>query len=182
MRMTMCLAFSVLALTLLAPACSSGNSAGTKSGTGGAGGTSSGGSAGTSTGGTSSGGTAGTSTGGTAGAGGTSPTCTAATSAEITRVSTWLTDKTSGLPDYAYTNIQKYFGTKAKFDGLACSIAASCATFAPKESNWLRYCEAVVTSAIVAESSYNPTESVLDTYGTRDVNGTTANDPTVGLL
>ena len=182
---------ALLALTLLLSACSSSNNtSNSKPGTGGTAGASTGGSGGASTGGSSgsgTGGTAGTSTGGTssggaAGTGGTGPTCTAATQTEITRVSTWLTDKTSGLPDYAYTNIQKYFGTKAKFDNLACSIAASCAAFAPKETNWLEYCEAVVTLAIVAESSYNPTLVNLDSYGTRDVNGTKANDPTVGLL
>jgi hypothetical protein len=58
----------------------------------------------------------------------------------------------------------------------------SCREFAPMETNWLRKCEALVTSAIVAESSYNPASVVNDTYSMRQVGGMTANDPTVGLL
>ena len=50
------------------------------------------------------------------------------------------------------------------------------------ETDWLRKCEAVLTSAIVAESSYTPTSVVVDSYATRTVGGVTANDPTVGLL
>ena len=144
---------ALLALALLVGACSSSDSSGNSKpvpavrGTG-ASGSANGGSAATAG---SSTGAAGTSTGAPRTAARRPPARRDPT--EITRVSTWLTDKTSGLPDYAYTNIQKYFGTKAKFDDLACSIAASCAAFAPKEANWLVYCEAVVTSGIVAESS-----------------------------
>jgi hypothetical protein len=32
------------------------------------------------------------------------------------------------------------------------------------------------------ESSYTPSSVVVDTYATRNVDGVTANDPTVGLL
>ena len=92
------------------------------------------------------------------------------------------TAATGALPGYAYTNIKMNFPAGAAFDRLACSIAMSCAEFAPMESNWLRKCEAVLTSAIVAESSYTPTSVVKDSYSTRTVGGMMANDPTVGLL
>jgi hypothetical protein len=172
----------MIAAGLLVAACSGGDD-GASNSTGGSGGTAAGGKGGNASGGTggnASGGTGGNASGGTAGTTGTA-SCTAA-AAEISRVQGWLTDTQSGLPDYAYTNIQKFFDTADKLGGLACAIAASCEAFAPSESGWLEYCEAVLTSAIVAESSYDPTESVLDSYGQRDVNGTTANDPTVGLL
>jgi hypothetical protein len=83
---------------------------------------------------------------------------------------------------YAYDNIRMNFPAGASFDRLSCSIAMSCREFAPLEANWLRKCEAVITSAIVAESSYNPASVVVDSYATRQVDGVTANDPTVGLL
>jgi hypothetical protein len=94
-----------------------------------------------------------------------------ADAAEAAVVSTWLTDKTSGLDSWAYDNIKKSFTTKEQFDSLVNAIVNSCAAFAPKVANWQRYCEAVITSAIVSESSYVPT-SVSDT----------GMDPTVGLL
>jgi hypothetical protein len=96
----------------------------------------------------------------------------------------WLNNTTAvgALPNYAYSNIKKNFPAGAAFDKLACSIAMSCAEFAPMETDWLRKCEAVVTSAIVAESSYNPISVVTDSYASRAVTGGTANDPTVGLL
>lgn len=119
---------------------------------------------------------------GTGGSTGTSTTCAGADAAEITRVSGWLTNTSSGLPNYAYTNITKYFSTTAQFDKLVCAIVMSCTDFSPSEANWQLYCEAVITSAIVSESSYNPNSVVPDTYSTRTVSGTTANDPTVGLL
>ena len=51
------------------------------------------------------------------------------------------------------------------------------------ESDWLRKCEAVLTSAIVAESSYTPSSVVNDSYSTRTLTGGgKATDPTVGLL
>jgi hypothetical protein len=128
------------------------------------------------------------STGGTSSAGGTPGTggstgtvagCPNANPTEFGVVSDWLNNKTAvgALPNYAYTNIKKNFPAGAAFDRLACSIAMSCQMFAPAETDWLRKCEAVITSAIVAESSYTPgTPSVrYDSYA-----GTT--DPTVGLL
>ena len=120
---------------------------------------------------------AGGSSAGTTGAGGG-----AADPTEIAKVSGWLTTTSSGLPNYAYTNIQKNFPTPAAFDALVHAIVMSCTEFAPAEANWLGYCEAVITSAIVAESSYDPNSDVTDTYATRMVNGAAANDPTVGLL
>ncbi len=144
-----------------------------------------------STGGSGSGGRTGStggasSKGGTSSAGGASSTGAAdggsAEAAEVTRVSGWLKDTSSGLPGYAYTNIKQNFATTLAFDGLVHAIVLSCVEFAPKEPDWLEYCEAVLASAIVAESSYDPTANVLDSYGTRSVNGTTADDPTVGLL
>jgi hypothetical protein len=76
------------------------------------------------------------------------------------------------LPSYAYANIKTNFPAGAAFNKLACSIAMSCVEFAPKETNWVRKCEALLTSAIVAESSYNPASVV----------NSPATDPTVGLL
>lgn len=128
-----------------------------------------------------------TGTGGAAGAGGSTGTtsgCPGADAAEFALVQAWLNNTTAvaALPNYAYSNIKKNFPAGAAFDRLACSIAMSCAEFAPMEAGWLRKCEAVITSAIVAESSYNPTSVVVDSYSTRAVTGGTANDPTVGLL
>jgi hypothetical protein len=81
-----------------------------------------------------------------------------------------------------------YFPVGAARDRLVDSIVGACAAFAPPLANWLEYCEAIVTSQIVSESSYVPgsptpgppsTPSVnYDAYATQ--NG--ANDPTVGLL
>lgn len=127
-------------------------------------------------------------TGGAAGTGGSTGTnaaCPGADATEFALVQAWLnnTTATGALPNYAYSNIKTNFPAGSAFNTLACSIAMSCVEFAPTlEANWLRQCEAVVTSAIVAESSYNPNEVVTDTYATRSVNGTTADDPTVGLL
>jgi hypothetical protein len=127
------------------------------------------------------------STGGAAGADGSTGTnlgCPGADATEFALVQAWLNNTTAvgALPNYAYSNIKKNFPAGAAFDKLACSIAMSCAEFAPMETDWLRKCEAVVTSAIVAESSYNPTSVVTDSYATRALTGATANDPTVGLL
>jgi hypothetical protein len=99
-------------------------------------------------------------------------------------VSAWLnnTSAVGALPAYAYSNIKSNFPAGAAFNKLSCSIAMSCKQFAPMETNWLRKCEAVITSAIVAESSYTPSSVVNDTYATRTVGSVTANDPTVGLL
>ena len=128
-----------------------------------------------------------TSTGGATGSGGSTGTnsgCPGADAAEFALVQAWLNNTTAvgALPNYAYSNIKKNFPAGAAFDRLACSIAMSCAEFAPMETDWLRKCEAVVTSAIVAESSYNPNSVVTDSYATRALTGATANDPTVGLL
>lgn len=124
-----------------------------------------------------------TTTGGSGGSA-SSAACPGASASELSVVSAWLNDTSAqgALPQYAYDNIEKNFPAGDAFDELACSIAASCAQFAPMETDWLRKCEAVITSAIVAESSYNPDSVVMDSYSTRDVSGTTANDPTVGLL
>ena len=128
-----------------------------------------------------------TSTGGAADAGGSTGTnsaCPGADAAEFALIQAWLHNTTAvgALPSYAYNNIKTNFPAGTAFDKLACSIAMSCVEFAPMEADWLRKCEAVVTSAIVAESSYNPNSVVTDTYATRAVSGATANDPTVGLL
>jgi hypothetical protein len=117
---------------------------------------------------------------------------------EVTRVAGWLSDTSSGLPNYAYTNIDTYFPVgDAGADPstghyprtlLVDSIVGACSAFAPRLPNWQEYCEAILTSEIVSESSYEPgtptpgppsTTSVnYDAYGT--MNGD--NDPTVGLL
>ena len=122
------------------------------------------------------GGTA-TSSGGATGNGGSTSTnsaCSGADPTEFALVQAWLNNTTAvnALPSYAYANIKTNFAADAAFDKLACSIAMSCVEFAPMETDWLRKCEAVLTSAIVAESSYNPA-SVVDSPAT---------DPTVGLL
>jgi hypothetical protein len=161
---------------------STGGAAGKLDGSAGAGGTSSTGGV-VSTGGTSSAGGA-SGGGGSGGSTGTVVGCPNADPTEFGVVSDWLNNKTAvgALPAYAYSNIKKNFPAGAAFDKLACSIAMSCQEFAPSETDWLRKCEAVVTSAIVAESSYNPVSVVTDTYATRTVGTVTANDPTVGLL
>jgi hypothetical protein len=118
--------------------------------------------------------------------------------AEVTRVSGWLSDTSSGLPAYAYTNIDTYFptgttsadpttGTYPRTD-LVDAIVGACSAFAPRLTGWQEYCEAILTSEIVSESSYEPgtptpgppssTSVSYDSYGTMDGH----NDPTVGLL
>jgi hypothetical protein len=91
---------------------------------------------------------------------------------EAATVSGWLTDENSGLLSWAYDGVKKYFSTTEQFDALVNGIVNSCAAFAPAVSGWQRYCEAVLASAIVAESSYIPT-SIAEAGG---------EDPTVGLL
>ncbi len=98
--------------------------------------------------------------------------------AEVARVGNWLNTATSGLQSYAYTNINKNFPAGASRDRLVDSIVGACAAFAPPLANWQTYCEAIIASEIVSESSYVPTEVVNDAYATE--NG--SNDPTVGLL
>ena len=108
--------------------------------------------------------------------------------AEVTRVAGWLSNTTSGLESYAYTNIDTNFPVGAARTRLVDSIVGACSAFAPRLSGWQEYCEAILTSEIVSESSYEPgsptpgppsTTSVnYDTYATQ--NGD--NDPTVGLL
>jgi hypothetical protein len=95
---------------------------------------------------------------------------------EVDRVTAWLDDTLAmgALPNYAYTNIRNNFNTPALFNKLVTAIVNSCAAFAPAELGIVD-CEAILTSAIVAESSYNPNTVVYDTFS----NNT---DPTVGLL
>jgi len=153
------------------------------SGTGGSG--MGGAGAGAGAGGSGTGGASGSGGAGVGGAGGGGPaTCPGASATELSLVGSWLmnTAAMGALPAYAYNNIKTNFPAGAAFDRLACSIAMSCVEFAPMETDWLRKGEAVLTSAIVAESSYTPTSVVVDTYATRSVGGVTANDPTVGLL
>jgi hypothetical protein len=75
-------------------------------------------------------------------------------------------------PSGAYININANFPVGPTRDKLVNSIVASCTAFAPKLPNWQLYCEAILASAIVSESTYNPLEVVQ----------APANDPTVGLL
>lgn len=107
---------------------------------------------------------------------------------DVGRVANWLSNTSSGLEAYAYTNINMYFPVGAARNRLVDSIVGACAAFAPRLANWQEYCEAIVTSEIVSESSYNPgmptpgppgsASVVYDSYATQ--NG--SNDPTVGLL
>lgn len=65
------------------------------------------------------------------------------------------------------------------------AIIRTCHSFAPSSSapGWAtKYCHAHLVAAINKESTHNPNVVVTDGYATRKVNGTTANDPTVGLL
>jgi hypothetical protein len=108
--------------------------------------------------------------------------------AEVTRVAGWLSDTSSGLEGYAYTNIDTYFPVGPQRTTLVDSIVGACAAFAPRLPDWQEYCEAIVTSEIVSESSYQPgaptpgppsTTSVnYDSYATQNGH----DDPTVGLL
>jgi Stigma-specific protein, Stig1 len=152
-------------------------------GTGGNGGATGG--SGGATGGTAgSAGTSGSSGSGGSGGGGGPAACPNAPAAEFALVSGWLSNTTTpgALPNYAYNNINNNFPMGSARDTLACSIVMSCVEFAPAAPNWLRKCEAVITSAMVAESSYNPNSVVVDGYATRTVDNVTANDPTIGLL
>ena len=66
--------------------------------------------------------------------------------AEVTRVAGWLSDTSSGLPSYAYTNIDTYFpSSDAAADPitghyprsrLVDSIVGACSAFAPRLANW----------------------------------------------
>jgi hypothetical protein len=122
---------------------------------------------------------------GTPGDGGFDPT-------EVARVAGWLANAaTNGLsmslnsntgtpgPSGASTNIAKYFPVGPTRDRLVDSIVGACAAFAPRLPAWTLDCEAVVASAIVSESTYNPTEDINDSYSVSHGGGM---DPTVGLL
>jgi hypothetical protein len=78
----------------------------------------------------------------------------------------------------AFNNINANFPVGAARDRLIGAIVGACNLFAPPLPNWQLYCEAILASAIVSESTYNPAEVVNDAYAT--MNG--HNDPTVGLL
>jgi hypothetical protein len=90
--------------------------------------------------------------------------------AEVARVAGWLSNTNSGLESWVYTNIDMYFPVGPARNKLVDSIVGACAAFAPRLPDWQEYCEAIETSEIVSESSYNPAV----------MSGTT--DPTVGLL
>jgi hypothetical protein len=81
-------------------------------------------------------------------------------------------------PSGAYGNINRYFPLGTTRDRLVNSIVGSCAAFGPPLPNWTLYCEAIIASAIVSESTYNPTSVVNDAYATMSGH----NDPTVSLL
>jgi hypothetical protein len=107
---------------------------------------------------------------------------------EVARVAGWLSNKSSGLEGYAYTNIDASFPVGAARTRLVDSIVGACAAFAPRLANWREYCEAIVTSEIVSESSYEPGSPIPGPPSTTSVNYdayATMNghdDPTVGLL
>jgi hypothetical protein len=126
-----------------------------------------------STGGSSNGGT--TNTGGastTGGAAGTGGAGNGVTGASASTISGWMDQ----LP-YGPKSL-----TVDQRTQIIDAIMKSCAAFAPSVANWVTYCEAVVTGAILQESSYNAASVVTDSYGTRSISSGTANDPTVGLL
>ncbi len=66
------------------------------------------------------------------------------------------------------------------------AILRACDAFGPTSSSnsrWQRkYCWAHLASEILKESSYRPTSVVNDSYSSRTVGGSKANDPTVGLM
>ncbi len=66
------------------------------------------------------------------------------------------------------------------------AILKSCAAFGPSSSTSpgarTSHCLALLTAAISKESGYDAKVSVKDGYATRNINGTPANDPVVGLL
>ena len=66
------------------------------------------------------------------------------------------------------------------------AIIKACAEFGPPPSvdpGWQpQYCWAHLAAAIDKESSYNASSVVTDSYATRAVGSSTADDPTVGLL
>lgn len=102
--------------------------------------------------------------------------------AAVARVTGWFAE----LP-YGQNNIGSNQATYAD------AIVGACAAFGPPDSedaagwpaDWQVYCQAIITAAILKESSYNASEVVTDAYATRTVTVTTtetADDPTVGLL
>lgn len=65
------------------------------------------------------------------------------------------------------------------------AIIKACVVFGPttKEPAYQqKYCWAQLAGSIEAESSYDATSKVTDSYGTRSTAAGKANDPTVGLL
>jgi len=82
------------------------------------------------------------------------------------------------LPDWAQQNASSA-GTET---AIINAIIAACDEFAPAGAEWQTYCRAHLAGAIVAESSYDATSVVVDSYAERSVDGQTAYDPTVGLL
>jgi hypothetical protein len=93
----------------------------------------------------------------------------------VTRVIGWFTELPYGQSNIG-TNQTEY----------ADAIIDACTEFGPPDSedqtgwaaDWQEYCQAILTAAILKESSYNSTEVVVDAYATQDG----SNDPTVGLL
>jgi hypothetical protein len=156
---------------------SSGGGSSSNSSSGSSGASSGGGASSSSSSGSSGASSGGVDAGATVGDGGFDPT-------EVARVAGWLANAgTNGLstslnngtagPSGASGNINKNFPIGPTRDRLVDSIVGSCAAFAPRLPNWILYCEAVIASAIVSESTYNPAEVVFDNAN---------NDPTVGLL
>ncbi|WP_146645633.1 hypothetical protein [Labilithrix luteola] len=74
--------------------------------------------------------------------------------------------------------------TGATKDEYIDTIIKTCQVFGPPASTGFekKHCWAHLASAMLKESSYDPNAYVIDGYATRDIHGTPANDPTVGLL
>ncbi len=65
------------------------------------------------------------------------------------------------------------------------AILKTCSVFGPSTTNpgWtMNHCWAFLAASISKESGYNAQVSVKDGYATRNIGGTPANDPVVGLL
>lgn len=93
-------------------------------------------------------------------------------------------------PDAAKT-IAAYFDTLpysnptgATRDEYVDTIIKTCQVFGPPASTGFekKHCWAHLASAMLKESSYDPNAYVMDAYATRNIGGTPASDPTVGLL
>lgn len=75
--------------------------------------------------------------------------------------------------------------TGASKDAIIDAVLKSCAAYGPPLTTpgWAKeYCWALLVAGMSKESAYNENLSIKDSYGSRQIGGQAANDPTVGLL